>query len=236
MQQCAHCKYFVPTGYLSCPQCSMPLTAAAAPHSVYSGKSGATGKNPKVLVLGIGVALFAIIAVTLVARGGGGDNEAIVDDTLPTVASDGWRNYTPPDGAFTVAFPAPPTISDAAIASLNERGQKYAIKDGDFEFGVIVSNAPTYVAPHEAGKRLEGWMRQSYEGQGAAIEAAGQLLTPRGDQAFDFVFVLGPTRTWNRVTTWGGNLIRVFAELPADKQPTKAQSDAYSRMRDSVRQ
>ena len=205
-------------------------------HNVYAGKGGASRKNPKALVIGIGVALFAVIAVTLVARGGGGGNEPIVNDTLPTVASDGWRNFTPPDGSFTVAFPAAPTSEDSAIGSLNERGQNYSVKQGDFEFGVIVSNAPTYVAPHEAGRRLEQWMRTTYEGQGATIEAAAQLITPRGDQAFDFVFVIGPTRTWNRVTTWGGNLIRVYAELPVDKQPTAAQSTIHSRMRDSVRQ
>jgi hypothetical protein len=92
------------------------------------------------------------------------------------------------------------------------------------------------MAPHEAGSKLAAEMRPIYEGQGAAIEAAGQVNTPRGDQAFDIVFVIGGTRTWARFTTWGGNLIMVFAALPADKQPTAAQSATYSRMRDSVRQ
>jgi hypothetical protein len=236
MQQCAHCRYLVPTGYLSCPQCSMPLTAGAVtPNTVYTGKS-ASRKDPKVLVIGIGVALLAVVAITLVAKGGGGGNEPIENNSLPTIASDGWRNFTPPDGAFTVAFPSTPTSDDAAIGSLNERGQKYFVKQGDFEFGVVVSNAPTYVAPHEAGRRIEQWMRDGYQGLGATIEAAGQVLTPRGDQAFDIVFVIGSTRTWNRVTTWGGNLVRVYAELPADKQPTAAQSAIHSRMRDSLRQ
>ena len=79
-------------------------------------------------------------------------------------------------------------------------------------------------------------MRPIYEGQGGVIEGAAQLITPRGDQAYDLVVVNGGTRNWLRFTTWNGSIIRVYATLPADKQPTAAQSQIYSRLRDSVHQ
>jgi hypothetical protein len=213
----------------------MPLAAGtpAPAHSVYSDKSTAR-KNPVGLVVGIGLALVAVVAVTLVAKGGG--NETPVDTTLVAPAADGWRTFTPPDRAFAVSFPGTPDRNENVIGSLNEKAQQYSMKQDDFEFGVVVSGAPAYFAPHEAGRKLEEIMRPIYEGQGAAIEAAAQVLTPRGDQAFDIVFVLGETRTWSRFTTWGGNLIRVYASLPAAKQPTATQSATYSRLRDSVRQ
>jgi len=238
MQQCANCQYFVPKGYLSCPQCSMPLSAVATtPQTVYTGKAGRKAdQNSTGIVVGIAVALIAVVAVTLIARRGGDDKELVGSDSLAAPVSDGWRNFTPPDGAFTVSFPGVPTRGQNAIGSLNEVAQGYSMKDDAFEFGVVVSPAPAYVAPHEAGERLEQWSRTNYEGQGAAIEAAAQVITPRGDQAFDIVFVLGPTRTWARFTTWGGGLIMVYASLPADKQPTPAQSQTYSRLRDSVHQ
>ena len=237
MQQCANCQYFVPAGYLSCPQCAMPLTTGGTTaHAVYTGKAGRSSRqNPKAIIMGIGVALVAIVAVSFVARGGG-EKELRGGDALAAPVNDGWRNFTPPDGAFTVAFPGVPERGQNPIGSLNEVAQGYSMKDGDFEFGVVASPAPAYVASHEAGRRLEQWSRTNYEGQGAAIEAAAQLITPRGDQAYDIVFVLGPTRTWARFTTWGGGLIMVYAMLPADKQPTAAQSGIYSRLRDSVRQ
>jgi hypothetical protein len=214
----------------------MPLAAGtpAPAHSVYGNKSNAR-KNPVGLVVGIGLALVAVVAVTLVAKGGG-DDETPIQTTLAPVAADGWRNFSPPDRAFVVSFPGTPNSEEGVVGSLNEKGQKYSMKDGDFEFGVIVTGAFTYIAPHEAGAKLDGKFRPTYEGQGAAIEAAGQLITPRGDQAFDIVFVLNGVRTWNRFTTWGGNVIRVYATLPAEKQPTAQQSTTYSRLRDSVHQ
>jgi hypothetical protein len=215
----------------------MPLSAGVStPHTVYTGKAGGNAsKNPLTIVIGVAVALVAIVAVSLVVRGG---DDPKIDDTDSLVApvNDGWRTFTPPDGAFTISFPGVPERGQNALGSLNEVAQGYSMKDADFEFGVVVSPAPAYIAPHEAGRRLEQWSRTNYEGQGATIEASVQLITPRGDQAFDLVFVLGPTRTWARFTTWSGSLIMVYALLPADKQPTVAQSQIYSRLRDSVRQ
>ncbi|MEO8692532.1 MAG: hypothetical protein ABI658_03395 [Acidimicrobiales bacterium] len=234
MQQCANCQYFVPKGYLSCPQCSMPLAAgAAAPQTVYTGKAGKAKGNPTALVVGIAVALVAVVAVTLVARGGG-EKELVGADTLAAPVNDGWRNFTAPDGAFTVSFPGIPERGQNAIGSLNEVAQGYSMKDGAFEFGVVVSPAPAYTPPHQAGEQLAAWMRPIYEGQGGVVEAAAQLVTPRGDQAFDLVVVNGGVRNWLRFTTWNGSIIRVYASLPADKQPTPAQSQTYSRLRDSV--
>jgi hypothetical protein len=213
----------------------MPLgPGTAATHAVYTGKTGAR-KNPMGLVAGIGIALVAVVAVTLVSRRGGND-ETPVETTLAAVAADGWRNFTAPDGSFTAAFPGMPQRAEDTVGSLNELGQKYSIKQGDFEFGVIVTGAPAYVAPHAAGPKLEQWNRANAEGVGATIEGAGQVLTPRGDQAYDIVFVVGGTRWWNRFTTWGGKLVRVYASLPADQHPTGAQSAIHSRMRDSIRQ
>ena len=237
MQQCANCQYFVPAGYLSCPQCAMPLSAGVStPNTVYTGKAGGNAsKNQTTIVIGIAIALVAIVAVSFVVRGG---DDPKIDDTDSLVApvNDGWRNFTPPDGAFTVSFPGVPERGQNALGSLNEVAQGYSMKDGEFEFGVVVSNAPAYIAPHEAGSKLEQLMRPIYEGQGATIEASAQLITPRGNQAYDLVIVNGGARSWFRFTTWSGNLIRIYATLPADKQPTTAQSQTYSRLRDSVRQ
>jgi len=236
MQQCANCQYFVPAGYLSCPQCSMPLTAGAAtPHTVYSGKAGGNARNPKNIVIGVALALIAVVAVTLLA-GGGDDQQIVESDSLAAPVTDGWRNFTPPDGSFTVSFPGVPERSQNTVDSLNQVAYAYTIKQGDFEFGVAISPAPAYTPPHEAGKRLAEWMRPIYEGQGGVIEAAAQLITPRGDQAFDLVVVNSGVRNWLRFTTWNGSIIRVYATLPADKQPTAPQSQTYSRLRDSVRQ
>jgi hypothetical protein len=215
----------------------MPLSAGVStPHTVYTGKAGGnSAKNPRAIVIGIAVALIAIVAASFVLLGGD-DPKIVDDDTLVAPVTDGWRNFSPPDRAFTIQFPGVPERGQTPIGSLNEVAQGYSMKDGDFEFGVVVSPAPAYVAPHEAGRLLEQWSRTNYEGQGGVIEAAVQLITPNGDQAFDIVFVLGPTRTWARFTTWGGGLIMVYALLPADKQPTADQSKIYSRLRDSVRQ
>ena len=237
MQQCANCQYFVPAGYLSCPQCAMPLGAGVStPNTVYTGKAGRNAnKNSTMIMIGIVVALVALVAVSLVVRGG--DDRKIADtDSLVAPVNDGWRNFTPPDSAFTISFPGVPERSENAVGSLNELAHGYSMKDGDFVFGVVVSGARSYVAPHEAGKKLEEWMRPTWEGKGAVVEAASQVNTPRGDQAYDLVFVLGNERMWARFTTWGGNLIMVYATLPADKQPTAAQSQIYSRLRDSIRQ
>ena len=236
MQQCANCQYFVPAGYLSCPQCSMPLTAGvSAPNTVYTGKAGGRArKNPQAIVVGLGIALVAIVAVTLVTRGG--DEPKLVEsDSLAAPVNDGWRNFTPSDSSFTVSFPGVPVHSENA-SELNQVAQIYSMIQGDFEFGVVVSPAPAYTPPHEAGRRLAEWMRPIYEGQGGVIEAEAPLLTPRGDQAYDLVVVNGGTRNWLRFTTWKGSIIRIYATLPADKEPTPAQSLIYSRLRDSVRQ
>jgi hypothetical protein len=236
MQQCANCQYFVPAGYLSCPQCAMPLSAGVStPNTVYTGKAGNAGKNPTTIVIGIVVALVAIVAVSFVVRGGD-DPKIDESDSLVAPVNDGWSNFTPADRSFTIQFPGEPEHDQSAIGSLNEVGQRYSMKDGDFEFGVVVSNAPAYIAPHEAGSKLAQLMRPIYEGQGATIEAAAQLITPRGNQAYDLVVVNGGARSWFRFTTWSGNLIRIYATLPTDKQPTAAQSQTYSRLRDSIRQ
>jgi hypothetical protein len=214
----------------------MPLSAGVSTaNTVYAGNAGAKKVKDTRLIVGIGIALVAVVAVTLVVRGGG-EKELTGGDTLVAPVSDGWRNFTAPDGAFTVAFPGTPEQSESAIGALTDTAQRYSMKDGDFVFGVVVSGARSYVAPHEAGKKLEEWMRPTYEGKGAVIEATAQVNTPRGDQAYDLVFVLGNERTWARFTTWGGNLIMVYASLAADKQPTAAQSQTYSRLRDSVHQ
>ena len=236
MQQCANCQYFVPAGYLSCPQCAMPLSAGVStPHTVYTGKACSnTSKNPKTIVIGVALVLVALVAVTLVTRGG--DDPKIDESELVAPVTDGWRNFTPPDGAFTIQFPGVPERGQNVVGSLNEIAQGYSMKDGEFEFGVIVSNAPAYIAPHEAGSKLAQLMRPIYEGQGATVEASGQVLTPRGNQAYDLVIVKAGTRSWFRFTTWSGNLICIYATLPADKQPTAAQSQTYSRLRDSIRQ
>jgi hypothetical protein len=215
----------------------MPLTAqAAAPHSVYTGKAGgASRKNPLHVVIGIGIALVAIVAVSFVMRGG--DDKKFVDsDALVAPTADGWRSFTSPDGTFTASFPGVPERSEKPLDSLNQIAVIYSMKQGDMEFGVAVSPAPAYTAPHEAAKRLEEWMRPFYESQGGVFEGAAQLLTPRGDQAFDAVVVIAGTRSWMRFTTWDGSIIRVYATLAADKQPTGAQSEAYSRLRDSLHQ
>jgi len=215
----------------------MPLTAqAAAPHSVYTGKAGgASRKNPLHVVIGIGIALVAIVAVSFVMRGG--DDKKFVDsNSLVAPTADGWRSFTSPDGTFTASFPGVPERSEKPLDSLNQIAVIYSMKQGDMEFGVAVSPAPAYTAPHEAAKRLEEWMRPFYESQGGVFEGAAQLLTPRGDQAFDAVVVIAGTRSWMRFTTWDGSIIRVYATLAADKQPTGAQSEAYSRLRDSLHQ
>ena len=237
MQQCANCQYFVPAGYLSCPQCSMPLTTGVTTaNTVYTGNAGRSARdNSKNIVIGLAIALVAVVAVTLVARGG--DERKIEEtDSLVAPVNDGWRTFTPPDGSFTISFPGVPERGQNTIDSLNQVAQGYSIKDGDFEFGVVVSPAPAYTAPFEAGKRLAEWMRPIYEGQGGVIEASAQLITPRGDQAYDLVVVNGGIRNWLRFTTWNGSIIRVYATLAADKWPTADQSKTYSRLRDSVHQ
>ena len=237
MHQCTNCQYFVPKGYLNCPQCSMPITAGlASPQSVYTGKAGGPSrKNPTALVAGIGLALVAILAVTFIVRGG--SEKKFVDNTnLVAPTSDGWRNFTSPDGTFTASFPGVPDRTEKPLDSLNKIAVIYSMKQGDFEFGVAVSPAPAYTPPTEAAKRLEEWMRPFYESQGGVFEGAAQLLTPRGDQAFDAVVVTAGSRSWIRFTTWNGSIIRVYASLPVTEQPTGAQSDTYRRLRDSIHQ
>ena len=236
MQQCANCQYFVPAGYMSCPQCSMPLTAGISnPQTVYTGKAGGRGaKNSTAIVIGLGVALVAIVAVSLVLRGGD-EPKFVESDTLAAPVTDGWRSFTPADGSFTVSFPGVPVRSENVI-DLNQQAQIYSMKQDDFEFGVVVSPAPAYAPPHEAGRKLAEWMRPVYVGQGGVIEAESPLVTPRGDQAFDLVVVTGATRNWLRFTTWNGSIIRIYATLPTDKEPTADQSKIYSRLRDSVHQ
>jgi hypothetical protein len=237
MQQCSHCQYFVPKGYLNCPQCSMPLASGSVTvHSVYSGKSGGgSRKNPTAIVIGVGLALVAIVAMTFVVRGGG-DKKFVDNDTLAAPTPDGWRNFSAPDGAFTASFPGVPERSEKPLDSLSQISVRYAITQGDFEFGVTVVPAPAYIAPFEAGKRLEEMVRPTYEAQGATIEGATQLLTPRGDQALDMVVLVGDVRAWIRFTTWNGSIIRVYATLPAAEQPSGTQSETYRRLRDSIRQ
>jgi hypothetical protein len=215
----------------------MPLTSAlAAPQSVYTGKAGgASRKNPMTLVVGIGIALVAIVAVSLIVRGGG-EKKFVDDQTLVAPTPDGWRTFSSPDGTFSASFPGIPERSEKPLDSLNQIAVIYSMKQGDFEFGVAKSPAPAYTPPTEAAKRLEEWMRPYYESQGGVFEGAAQLLTPRGDQAFDAVVVTAGTRSWIRFTTWNGSIIRVFATLPADKQPTSTQSATYSRLRDSIHQ
>ena len=215
----------------------MPLTAqVAAPHSAYTGKAGgASRKNPLHVVIGIAIALAAIVAVSFVMRGGN-DKKFVDSDALVAPTADGWRSFTSPDGTFTASFPGVPERSEKPLDSLNQIAVIYSMKQGDMEFGVAVSPAPAYTAPHEAAKRLEEWMRPFYESQGGVFEGAAQLLTPRGDQAFDAVVVSAGTRSWMRFTTWDGSIISAYATLAADKQPTGAQSEAYSRLRDSLHQ
>jgi hypothetical protein len=237
MQQCSHCQYLVPKGYLSCPQCSMPLAAGAVTtHSVYTGKSGGSSrKNQTTIVIGVGLALVALVAMTFVVRGGG-DKKFVDSDSLVAPTPDGWRNFSPPDGTFTASFPGVPERTEKPYGSLNQTVVDYGIKQGDFSFGVAVYPAPAYIAPHEAAKRLDELLRPVYESNGGVLEGAAQVLTPRGDQAFDAVVVQGGIRRWTRATTWNGSVISVYAELSADKQPTGAQSESYRRMRDSLHQ
>ena len=215
----------------------MPLGAGATtPHSVYTGKaSGASRENPVTVVIGVGFALVAIVALSLIVRGGK-SQDIVENDSLAAPVADGWRTFTPPDGAFTISFPGVPERSDNPVDSPSQAAQGYSMKQGNFEFGVVVSPAPAYTPPHEAAKRLEEWILPIYEGQGGVIEGASRLVTPRGDQAFDLVVVNGGTRNWLRFTTWHGSIIRVYATLPAETPPTTAQSLIYSRLRDSVRQ
>ena len=237
MQQCSHCQYFVPKGYLNCPQCSMPLaTGSVTVHSVYSGKSGGgSRKNPTAIVIGVGLALVAIVAMTFVVRGGG-DKKFVDSDTLVAPTNDGWHNFTAPDGSFTASFPGEPTRREKPLDSLSQISVTYAITQGDFEFGVTVVPAPAYIAPSEAGARLEAMVRPTFEAQGATVEGVSQLLTPRGDQALDTVIVAEGVRSWMRFTTWNGSVMVVYATLPATKQPTGTQSETYRRLRDSIRQ
>ena len=216
----------------------MPLAVGGVTsHSVYSGTSGASSrKNPTTIVLGVGLALVAIIAMTFVVRGGGDDKKFVDNDTLVAPTPDGWRNFTAPDAAFTASFPGVPDRSEKPLDSLSQISVRYAMAQGDFAFGVEVAPAPAYIAPFEAGKRLEELVRPTYEAQGATIEGVSQILTPRGDQALDMVVLAGDVRSWIRFTTWNGSVIRVFATLPAAKQPTGTQSETYRRLRDSIRQ
>ena len=235
MQQCAHCQYFVPKGYLNCPQCSFPLTAGVVTtHSVYTGTSGGTArKNSTAIVIGVAVALVVIVAMTFVVRGG--DDKKFVDnESLVAPAADGWRNFSPPDGKFTASFPGVPERVEEPAGDLTQIIVQYGIEDGDFSFGIAVVPARDYIAPHEAGKRLDELLRPSDESEGV-LEGAAQVLTPRGDQAFDLVVVDDGLRSWTRATTWNGSIILAYAELPADKQPTGAQSETYRRLRDSLR-
>ena len=239
MQQCAHCQYFVPKGYLNCPQCSFPLTAGVVTtHSVYSGTSGGgtARKNSTAIVIGVGIALVAVVVMTMVARSGGDEKKFVDNDSLVAPTADGWRNFSPPDGLFTASFPGVPERTEEPLNDLNQVIVDYNIKQGDFSFGVAVFPAPSYIAPHEAGKKLDELLRPLYQVEGTVLEGASQLLTPRGDQAFDVVAVDQETRAWIRATTWRGSIIMAYAELPTGKQPTGAQSETYRRLRDSLRQ
>ena len=187
-------------------------------HASIPARPAATSrKNPTAIVIGIGARARRHRRRDLRRHAAAVTRSSTTTTRSPRPCNDGWRTFTPPDGTFTISFPGMPERGQNAIDSLNQVAQGYSMKQGDFEFGVVVSPAPAYTAPHEAGKRLAEWMRPIYEGQGGVIEGAAQLITPRGDQAFDLVVVNGGVRNWLRFTTWNGSIIRVYATLPADQ-------------------
>ena len=238
MQQCHHCNYLVPQGYFTCPHCQLPVTAGVpTPASIY-GNAMAKRSNPlQTLIVGslVVLALLAGVVFAFVKKGGEGGGKNDITKDLAEVKADGWRVISPTGAAFKAEFPGAPQHTTADLKDLTGQTESYLITDGDFKYGVVMVPSPMFVSATDAGQLLSDWLKGTRSPE-AVVEGESIMRSPWGHQVVDYVTVEAGTRSWVRLSAWNGTMYMAIASLPADKQPTAAQSAAYSRMRDSLRQ
>ena len=223
MQQCAHCQYFVPTGYLSCPQCSMPLTAgAAAPHSVYSGKvGGAHARTPRRSSSASAWRSSRSIAITLVVRGGNGGSAPIETDSLPAVASTGGATTRLPTARSPSRSPAcRPSMTARSVHSTSGARSIRSHKVTSSSASSSRTRRRTLHRTTPAGVSRGGCERPTRDRAPRSKprgNSSRHAATRRSTSSSSSV----PPARGTGSPRGAAHLIRVYAVLPADKQPTQ---------------